>query len=99
MTSPSSPTRIGLVKPKARMLPAISATCASLWVRALRGEGISRSSGQYSSRGRAGELPLGCNGLSASIISSRLLPTPPTLNFAAIFQAVIESKVVLGTRC
>jgi hypothetical protein len=31
-----------------RMLPAISATCASLCVRALRGDGTSRSIGQCS---------------------------------------------------
>src|ERR1051326_6618337 len=52
ITSPFSLTRIGLLKPNARMLPAISAICASLWVRALRGEGIRRSSGQNSSRRR-----------------------------------------------
>jgi hypothetical protein len=33
------------VNPKARMLPAISATCASLCVRALRTEGTRRSIG------------------------------------------------------
>jgi hypothetical protein len=42
------------------MLPAISAICASLCVRALRGDGISRSSGQNSN----------CN-LSASSSSVR----------------------------
>jgi hypothetical protein len=36
----------------ARMLPAISATCASLCVRAFRGEGIRRSIAQNSKRRR-----------------------------------------------
>ena len=36
MTSPPSPTRIGFEKPNARILPAVSAICAALWVRALR---------------------------------------------------------------
>src|ERR1043165_2020863 len=95
MTSPSSPARMGLVKPNARMLPAISATCAALWVRALRGEGISRPSGQYCSRGRAGESPPGAMAC-ASIISPGSYPPPPTLNFAAIFQAVgrVQAHVV-----
>jgi hypothetical protein len=30
MMSPCSPARIGFVNPNARMLPAISATCAAL---------------------------------------------------------------------
>jgi hypothetical protein len=50
--SPSSPIRSGLEKPNALMLPAISATWVALCVRALRGEGMSRSTGQVSSRMR-----------------------------------------------
>src|SRR5580704_6114997 len=40
---PSSPTSAGDVQPHSLMLAAIAATWASVWVRALRAYGISRS--------------------------------------------------------
>jgi hypothetical protein len=67
-----------LLNPKARMLPAISATWASLWVRALRGDGISRSIGQYSSRSCVPLLALR-EAAPAALLSEGLLATdyPP----------------------
>jgi hypothetical protein len=69
------------VKPKARMLPAISATCASLCVRALRGEGTSLSSGQNSRRSRS-PVTLGVREGFTSVAIDHLPAHPPTLNFA-----------------
>jgi transposase len=71
MTSPSSPTRIGLVKPKARMLPAISATWAPLCVRALRGERTRRSIGHDSSRNR---VSMSIFGIAAAAVISVWVP-------------------------
>src|ERR1035437_8877129 len=53
MMSPSAPTSIGFENPKAWMLPAISAICASLCVRALRADGMSRATGHNSKRKRS----------------------------------------------
>src|SRR5664280_2692761 len=53
MMSPSAPTSIGFENPNALMLPAISAICASLWVRALRADGMSRATDQFSKRKRS----------------------------------------------
>jgi hypothetical protein len=69
---------MGQAKPNARMLPAISATCAGECVRALRGDGISRSTGQRSNRSRSREA------LSSLIIQtpSPSLAEKKLLNFA-----------------
>src|SRR3954447_25262208 len=48
MIVPSSATSTGLVHPHSRIDEAIWLTCASLWVRALRANGIRRSVGQRS---------------------------------------------------
>src|SRR3954469_15701797 len=48
MIVPSSATSTGLVQPHSRIDDAIWLTCASLWVRALRANGINRSVGQRS---------------------------------------------------
>src|ERR1019366_5072873 len=53
MMSPSEPTSIGFENPKAWMQPAISAICASLCVRALRADGMSRATGHNSKRKRS----------------------------------------------
>src|ERR1019366_4378214 len=53
MMSPSAPTSMGFENPNAWMLPAISATCASLCVRALRADGMSRATGHISKRKRS----------------------------------------------
>src|ERR1043165_5901482 len=72
---------MGLENPNVRMLPAISATCASLCVRALRGEGSKRSVAQNSSRSlAAAPAPLD-EGLG--LVASLATGYPPTLNFAA----------------
>ena len=67
------------MNPKARMLPAISATWASLWVRALRGEGTSRSSGQNSSRKRIASLvaTASVHLLRLAHVTCSLDPPPP----------------------
>jgi hypothetical protein len=78
-----------LVKPNARIEPAISATWASLWVRALRGDGRSRSSGQCSSRGRwrsTSTTAVFAFIALPSVLLVSALATPPTRNFAAIFR-------------
>src|SRR5665811_227270 len=51
--SPSAPTKMGFENPNALMLPAISAICASLCVRALRADGMSRATGHISKRKRS----------------------------------------------
>jgi hypothetical protein len=56
------------------MLPAISAICASLCVRALRGEGTSLSSGQNSRRSRSPAIVCVREVLTPSVTC---LPTPP----------------------
>jgi xanthine/uracil permease len=44
---------MGFENPNAWMLPAISAICASLCVRALRADGMSRATGHISKRNRS----------------------------------------------
>jgi hypothetical protein len=76
----------GLLNPNALMLPAISAIWESLWVRAFRGEGISRSSRQNSSRHRLSTASPRSAGFGVVLISALPHPSYPHPEFRDNFR-------------
>ena len=67
------------MNPKVLILPAISATCAALCVRALRAEGMSRSIGQYSIRSSpsGGHFVLRHDPVHVATLEAVMHPPPP----------------------